>query len=218
VSSTRHKRDGVAQLSLFRLANLRLILAVEVQAGNHHTSKASAPGLWRLLDGLFAAESPRCCARRWLGNEPVMREAEQGGQPTVQLRLTNGWKRAIESIDEPAGLATMRRRLAGQGGRVAPAGLGPQRLIVDPAGCGPSVRWRLSIADAKGQLALGFAEIVRPRVWEYAVLVTVAELRDLEASASLRDRADWRKRAFRRVEESVGRGGFTTQRSQSAAA
>src|SRR3979411_1623856 len=42
----------------YMLANLRLILAVEVQAGNHHTSKHSAPGLWRLLAGVAAAETP----------------------------------------------------------------------------------------------------------------------------------------------------------------
>ena len=82
----------------YMLANLRLILAVEVQAGNHHTSKHSAPGLWRLLDGLSPTERPTLLRgdAGW-GNEPIMREAEQRGQPYLfKLRLTNGVKRAVE--------------------------------------------------------------------------------------------------------------------------
>src|SRR5246500_5252036 len=82
----------------YMLANLRLILAVEVQAGNHHTSKHSAPGLWRLLDGLSPTERPTLLRgdAGW-GNEPIMREAEQRSQPYLfKLRLTNGVKRAIE--------------------------------------------------------------------------------------------------------------------------
>lgn len=71
----------------YMLANLRLILAVEVQAGNHHTSKHSAPGLWRLLDGLSPTERPTLLRgdAGW-GNEPIMREAEQRGQPSSCAR------------------------------------------------------------------------------------------------------------------------------------
>src|SRR5258707_44078 len=49
------------------LANLRLVLEVEVQAGNQHAAKHSAPGLWTLLDRL----GPQCAplllprARDW---------------------------------------------------------------------------------------------------------------------------------------------------------
>jgi hypothetical protein len=80
------------------LANLRLVLAVEVAPGDQHTSKHSSPRLWELLDGLAAELRP------WLirgdvgfGNEPVMREAEQRRQAYLfKLRLTKGVKRAIE--------------------------------------------------------------------------------------------------------------------------
>src|SRR6201987_4767534 len=40
------------------LANLRLVLAVEVAAGNQHTSKHSSPGLWQLLDRLAPEHRP----------------------------------------------------------------------------------------------------------------------------------------------------------------
>ena len=63
------------------LANLRLVLEVEVQAGNQHAAKHSAPGLWTLLDRL----GPQCAPwllrgdRDW-GNEGVISEAERRGQ------------------------------------------------------------------------------------------------------------------------------------------
>ena len=44
------------------LANLRLVLEVEVQAGNQHAAKHSAPGLWTLLDRLGPQAHLGCCA------------------------------------------------------------------------------------------------------------------------------------------------------------
>jgi hypothetical protein len=62
----------------YMLANLRLVLAVEVAPGNEHTSKHSAPGLWELLDRLAAPLKPALIrGDANFGNEPVMREAEQ---------------------------------------------------------------------------------------------------------------------------------------------
>jgi hypothetical protein len=66
----------------YMLANLRLILAVEVAPGNEHTSKHSAPGLWKLLDHLPSPHKPALIrGDANFGNEPVMREAEQHGHP-----------------------------------------------------------------------------------------------------------------------------------------
>src|SRR5438132_5400996 len=80
------------------LANLRLVLEVEVQAGNQHAAKHSAPGLWTLLDRL----GPQCAPwllrgdRDW-GNEGVISEAERRGQAYLfKLRLTKRVKRVLE--------------------------------------------------------------------------------------------------------------------------
>ena len=43
----------------YAIAELRLILEVEVQAGNQHASKHSAPGLWALLARIGRAAWPR---------------------------------------------------------------------------------------------------------------------------------------------------------------
>ena len=82
----------------YMLANLRLVLEVEVQAGNQHAAKHSAPGLWTLLDRL----GPQCAPwllrgdRDW-GNEGVISEAERRGQAYLfKLRLTKRVKRVLE--------------------------------------------------------------------------------------------------------------------------
>src|ERR1700738_1687009 len=79
------------------LANLRLVWEVEVQAGNQHAAKHSAPGLWTLLDRL----GPQCAPwllrgdRDW-GNEGGISEAERRGQAYLfKLRLTKRVKRGL---------------------------------------------------------------------------------------------------------------------------
>jgi hypothetical protein len=73
VSYNPHKRGRPSHsYHCYMMANLRLVLAVEVAPGNQHTSKHSSPRLWEFLDGLAAGQRP------WLirgdvgfGNEPV---------------------------------------------------------------------------------------------------------------------------------------------------
>jgi hypothetical protein len=50
----------------YMAANLRLVLEVDVKAGDEHTSNHTGPGLWALLQGDAG-----------FGNEPIMREAER---------------------------------------------------------------------------------------------------------------------------------------------
>src|SRR4051794_2104983 len=65
----------------YMVANLRLMLDVEVHPGNQQTSKHSAAGLWGLLDRLGPGRQPALVRgdNGW-GNEGIMREAEQRGQ------------------------------------------------------------------------------------------------------------------------------------------
>ena len=60
------------------IANLRLILDVEVQAGNQSASSYSVPGLWSLLDSIPQEHRPAFIRGDcdW-GNDAVMTEAEQ---------------------------------------------------------------------------------------------------------------------------------------------
>ena len=84
----------------YTMAGLRLVLDVEVAAGNQHASSHATPGLWALLDRI-----PRDCWPALLrgdsgfGTEGAMREAERRVLPYLfKLRLTANVKKLIKKI------------------------------------------------------------------------------------------------------------------------
>jgi hypothetical protein len=193
------------------LANLRLVLAVEVHAGNAHTSKHAAPGLWKLLDSLAPHEKPAVLRgdANW-GNEPIMQEAEQRHQPYLfKLRLTKGVKRAIERAMSQQDWQDAGACWQGKDGELRLIGWGRQRRIV-------ILRRRIERSlvverNSAGQLSLGFAEIDGGReVWEYAVLVTSLASEVLTIGQLYRDRADC-ENTFDELKNHWGWAGFTTR-------
>jgi hypothetical protein len=196
----------------YLLANLRLVLAVEVQAGNEHTSKHSAPGLWALWDGLAAEQRPALLRgdADW-GNEPVMRQAEQRGQPYLfKLRLTKGVRRAVERAMREQGWRDAGAGWQGKDDELRLGGWGRQRRVV-------ILRRRLTRPlatverDAGGQLALSLIEVNADReVWEYAALVTSLTSEIVTIGQAYRDRAD-SENNFDELKNQWGWGGFTTQ-------
>ncbi len=82
------------------IAGLRLILDVEVQAGNQSASKYSAPGLWELLARLPRAHWPLCIrGDRDSGTQANMVRAEQAEIPFLfKLRLTSGVKKVVTRL------------------------------------------------------------------------------------------------------------------------
>ena len=84
----------------YSMASTRLVLDVDVCAGDEHTSKHGAPSLWALIDrlprDLWPALLRGDCG---FGNEGVMREAEARGLPYLfKLRLTKNVRRMIEKL------------------------------------------------------------------------------------------------------------------------
>ena len=196
----------------YMLANLRLVLAFEVAPGNEHTSKHSAPGLWKLWDSLAPHERPALLrGDAGFGNEPVMREAEQRRQPYLfKLRLTKGVKRAITRAMNEQDWCDAGAGWQGKDGELRLQGWSRHRRIV-------ILRRRIerSLAlterDASGQLSLGFAEIEGDReIWEYAVLVTSLSSEILTIGQLYRDRADC-ENGFDELKNQWGWGGFTTR-------
>ena len=193
------------------LANLRLILEVEVQAGNQHAAKHSAPGLWALLDRLGPANAPWLLRgdKDW-GNEGVISEAERRGQPYLfKLRLTKRVKRVLERAMRDAVWRDAGAGWQGKHGEIRLMGWSRQRRVV-------LLRRRLAGVmmtqrEADGQLALGFVEIdkARQEAWEYAVLVTslTAEVRTI--GQLYRDRGD-SENNFDELKNQWGWGGYTT--------
>jgi len=195
----------------YMMANLRLVLAVDVAPGNEHTSKHCSPRLWKFLDSLPAEQRP------WLlrgdsgfGNEPVMREAEQRGQPYLfKLRLTANVKRAIERAMGEQDWHDAGCRWQGKDGKLRLQGWSRHRRIV-------ILRRRLerslalSERDDAGQLRLSFAEVDDGgEVWEYAVLVTSLDSEILSIGQLYSDRADC-ENVFDELKNQWGWAGFTT--------
>jgi hypothetical protein len=104
----------------YLIANLRLVLDVEVQPGNQTHSKYSAPGLWELLERIGRAHWPTLIRgdNDW-GTEANMQRCEQEGLPYLfKQRLTKGTKRLIERL-----LREAHWRDAGQGWQGSEASL-----------------------------------------------------------------------------------------------
>jgi len=194
------------------IGNLRLVLDVEVQPGNQHHSKFSAPGLWGLLDRIGRARWPRLLRgdRDW-GTEANMQRCEQEGLPYLfKQRMTKRTKQLVERLLRDAEWSD-----AGQGWQGAEASLRlsgwsrARRVVV--------LRRRLAKdlaieqPDESGQLRLSFTEVEQDvRLYEYAVLVTSLDEEMLTIAALYRDRADCENN-FDELKHHWGWGGFTTR-------
>src|SRR5436309_7504654 len=80
------------------MSTLRLVLSVDVQAGDQHNVKHASDGLWSLLDRLGRSRWPALLRgdSQW-GNEPVMARAEREGLPYLfRLRATRNVNRALQ--------------------------------------------------------------------------------------------------------------------------
>jgi hypothetical protein len=199
-------------LHTYMLAGPRLVMGVEMAAGNEHTGKHAAPGLWSLID-----RTPRDCWPRLLrgdsgiGSEGVMRGAEQREIDYLfKLRLTANVKRLIKKAFAYSGWQD-----AGQGWRGLEAtlrldGWSRERRVV-------ILRRKLrdgvvaSARDNHDQLRLSFAEIEGDaELYEYGVLVTSLEVEVLTLAQLYRDRADC-ENVFDELKNQWGWSGFTTK-------
>lgn len=94
-----HKHGRASHsLHTYLMANVRLVLEVEVRSGKQHASRHSQDGLWRLLEAIGRESWPSLIRgdSNW-GSEAVMQRCEQEGLPyLLRLRQTANVKRALE--------------------------------------------------------------------------------------------------------------------------
>jgi Transposase DDE domain group 1 len=201
----------------YLMAELRLVLEVEVASGKEHTAKHAAPGLWALLDRLGPSSAPALLRgdNDW-GNEGVMSEAERRSQPYLfKLRLRRGVKRVLERAMRESDWQNAGAGWQGKWGEVRLLGWSRQRRVV-------LLRRHLrqvlltersadtERAEGKAPLQLGFVELdARREAWEYAVLVTSLEAELLTIAQLYRDRGD-AENNFDELKNQWGWGGFTT--------
>ncbi len=195
----------------FAMAGTRLILDVDVRAGNQHASNYSAPGLWAWFERTPRDQWPTLLrGDAGFGNEAMMREAEQRDQPYLfKLRLTSNVKRMVARLSPREEWVD-----AGQGWRakesaVRLVGWSRQRRVI-------VLRRRVtgqlasSAMDDQGQRQLCFADIgPGDDLYEYQVLATTLDA-PIESFGQLyRDRGD-DENIFDELKNQWGWGGFTT--------
>jgi Transposase DDE domain group 1 len=195
----------------YSMAGTRLVLDVDVSAGDEHTSNHSAPGLWALLD-----RTPRDCwpsllrGDKSFGNEGIMREAERRALPYLfKLRLTANVKRAIERLSGQSDWVDSGQGWQAKETEIRLQGWSRQRRVV-------VLRRRVKGAlatpamDEDGQPRLAFLDIgPSEEMWEYQVLATTL-VEALESFGQLyRDRGDG-ENVFDELKNQWGWGGFVT--------
>jgi hypothetical protein len=189
------------------MANTRLALGVEAAAGDQHTGKHVAVGLWQMLDRL-----PR---ELWpvfirgdvsFGSEAIMVAAEQRHlHYLTKLRLTANVKKLITRL-----IAHGQWIDAGQGFRGCEATLcltgwsKSRRVILLKR----PIQGEVLLDDR--QLNLAFIEVEDGvRKYEYQVLVTSLDEELLTIAQHYRDRGDC-ENCFDELKNQWGWGGFTT--------
>ncbi|MFZ1415113.1 MAG: transposase, partial [Defluviicoccus sp.] len=199
----------------YMIAELRLMLEVEVQAGNKHGSNHSAPGLWALLTRLGRENWP-CLLRGdcgW-GTEANMSRAEQEGLPYLfKLRLTRNANRLINRAMTEPGWLSAGHGWQGKEGNLRLQGWSRHRRVILLRR--PIERTVAVIAgDGSGrQLDLYFGDITADpaaKAFEYAVLVTSLADEVLTVAQLYRDRATGENN-FDELKKHWGWGGFTTR-------
>ena len=196
----------------FFLANLRLVLDVDVMPGNQHAANHSAPGLWALLERIGRDRWPKLLrADKGFATDALMTACEARGLPyLMRLRLTKNVKRAIERLSGRGGWTDAGQGWQGVETRLKLSGWANARRIV-------LLRRRvegeakLRRAEDPDQLRLAFPTVIgEGEVYEHAALVTSLDHEILSLGQLYRDRADC-ENAFDELKNQWGWGGFTTQ-------
>ena len=198
----------------FSIANLRLILDVEVQAGNEMAASYTAPRLWSLLDRIPRTQWPQFirgdCG---FGTNAVMSAAEEKGVPYLfKIKQTKNAKRLIEKLMLNQDWSQAGQGWEGQESHLQLSGWSKSRRVI-------VLRKRVSKDycavqedPVTKQLSFSFAELDNRKtgIYEYAVLVTSLKDEILSVTQHYRDRAD-SENVFDELKNQWGWGGFTTQ-------
>jgi len=201
----------------YLIANLRLVLDVEVQAGNLSKSKHSMPGLLALLDRLPANGKPQFIRGDcdW-GNDQVMNELEERNYCYLfKLRKSTKMKQLIKKHHAQGEWHYFNNDFEVKEDYLQLMGWKNERRVI-------LVRRRLRtdrlVAIEHGtpkQTRLDFMDDVAAiKAFEYAVLVTNLPDEMISILQHYRDRADC-ENYFDEIKNQWGWGGYTTRNLKS---
>ena len=196
------------------MAGLRLVLGVEVHAGNEHAAKHTQPRLLKMLDDLPETRKPKLVrGDSAFGNDPLMTALEERQQPYLfKLKLTKNVKRHITRLFRESGWSDAGQGWEGHDGTLTLMGWTQARRVVVIR---RPIKDEIVLAgEDNGQQWLGFIEADRRAGkeitgYEYAVLVTNTDYEILSLGQLYRDRAD-AENVFDELKNQWGWGGFTT--------
>jgi hypothetical protein len=198
------------------IANLRIVVDVEVQAGNQTASSYAQPELWELLDGLPEPSRPALlrgdCA--W-GTERAMEGAEQRHIPYLfKLKQTANVKKLIGQMFGKPEWVDAGQNWQGLESELRLSGWTKKRRVVllrrplrekDAAAAAEKER------KSARQLSLDLPEATYQGVrYEYAVLVTSMQYEVRTVAQLYRDRGD-SENNFDELKNQWAWSGFTTQ-------
>lgn len=197
----------------YMIANLRLVLDVEVQAGNRSASSHSAPGLWELLERL-----PPDCWPNFIrgdcdwGVDDVMTKAEALGVPYLfKLRKSKNVKALINKFHCQGGWSYATAGWEALESELQLQSWDKKRRVVVIRRQLPKDLIRALDSQNNPQQGLGFVDEPEDiRQFEYAVLVTSLEDETISIVCHYRDRADCENN-FDEIKNHWGWGGYTTQ-------
>jgi hypothetical protein len=196
------------------IGNLRLVLDVEVRAGNQMSSSYSAPDLRALLTQIPKNNWPQFirgdCG---FGTDRVMSDAEELGVDYLfKLKITKNVKKLIEQLMINNLWENAGQGWEGQESLLQLMGWSKYRRVIVMR---RQVKKDIGVltyseTDSK-QLEFSFGDIDdKKRVYEYAVLVTTIPDEIITVAQHYRDRADC-ENVFDELKNQWGWGGYTTQ-------
>jgi hypothetical protein len=197
----------------YMIANLRLVLEVEVQPGTDTSASYSSPGLWELLDRLPRSLWPRFIRGDcdW-GVEDVMAAAEERRVDYLfKVRKSKYVKELIYKHHSRGGWSYITDGWEATDDQLKLAAWSAARRVVILRRRLPRDIVLASEEKGKHQQTFGFLDDVEDmRAYEYAVLVTSLKDEVLSVVSHYRDRADCENN-FDEIKNHWGWGGFTTQ-------
>ena len=198
----------------YMMADLKLVLEVEVTPGNQTHSKYSLPGLVELLNRL-----PKCCWPEFVrgdcdwGNDPVMTELEEAGcHYLFKMKKLGNVKQAIYQAHCSGGWVKYDKHWEGKESVIKLSGWKKERRIIIVRRRRPEneiLRLEKGIKEQQTTLAL-IEEPENIKAYEYSVLVTSLDNDVVAIIDHYRHRASCENN-FDEIKNHWGWGGYVTK-------
>ena len=217
---TKPGRPSHAYHSYF-VANIRMVLDMEVQAGNQTAPLYGQPELWEFLDGLAERDRPVFLRgdSHWGAEKAMVGAEERGLGYLFKLKQSANVKKLIGQIFLKQDWVEVGQQWQGREDVLRLSGWSKERRVVvvrrplrsQPAAETEAVGKKKSQRKTAQQLTLDLPELTHQGVqYEYAVLVTSLTDPVRTVAQHYRDRGD-SENNFDELKNQWGWAGFTTQ-------